>query len=152
MLNLKKFGLQPLMNWLTRVFRPLVPLACMLFASSYDWFSLRYFVFVIDQMPLLWFWLYVSYFEKFCIPYVTWGLFLVGPETFSGPESYNKIQIKVTSMQSLMPIHCFLFEIQNIKNGFAGPASYRVFRETGPWSGRVRGPLCRSLLRCNFTA
>ena len=31
-------------------------------------------------------------------------------------------------MQILMPIHCFVFEIQIIKNGFAGPISYRVFR------------------------
>ena len=37
-------------------------------------------------------------------------------------------------MQSLMPIHCFLSEIQIIKNGFTGPISYRVFRETGPWA------------------
>ena len=35
-------------------------------------------------------------------------------------------------MQSLMPIHCFLFEIQIIKNGFTGPTSYRVFGKTGP--------------------
>ena len=27
-----------------------------------------------------------------------------------------------------------LFEIQIIKNGFTGPISYRVFRETGPWA------------------
>ena len=32
-------------------------------------------------------------------------------------------------MQSLMPIHYFLFEIQIIENGFTGPISYR---ETGP--------------------
>ena len=36
-------------------------------------------------------------------------------------------------MQSLMPIHCFLFEIQIIKNGFTGRKSFRDFRETGPW-------------------
>ena len=35
-------------------------------------------------------------------------------------------------MQSLMPIHCFLLEIQIIKNGFTGPMSYRVFGETAP--------------------
>ena len=35
-------------------------------------------------------------------------------------------------MQSLMPIHCFLFEIQIIENGFTGPISYRVFGEKGP--------------------
>ena len=31
-----------------------------------------------------------------------------------------------------MSIHCFIFEIQIIKNGFTSPISYRVFRETGP--------------------
>ena len=30
-----------------------------------------------------------------------------------------------------MPIHCFLFEIQIIKNGFTGPKSFWDFRETG---------------------
>ena len=35
-------------------------------------------------------------------------------------------------MQSLMHIHCFLFEIHIIKNGFSGLIIYRVFRETGP--------------------
>ena len=57
------------------------------------------------------------------------------------PESHNKnilktlclqscsfhtilIRTKLTSMQSLMPIHCFLLEIQQIiKNGFTGPLS-----------------------------
>ena len=71
---------------------------------------------------------------------------------FSGPESHNKnlmpyvyravlftqvIRAKLVSMQSLMPIHCFLFEIQIIKNGFTGPTTYRVFRETGPWATRT---------------
>ena len=42
------------------------------------------------------------------------------------------IRTKLTSMQSLMPIHCFRFEIQIIYNGFTGPTSYRVFGETGP--------------------
>ena len=42
------------------------------------------------------------------------------------------IRTKLTSMQSLTPIQCFLFEIQVIKNGFTGLISYRVFRETGP--------------------
>ena len=42
------------------------------------------------------------------------------------------IRTKLTSMQSLMPIHCFLFEIQIIKNDFTGPISYRVCRDTGP--------------------
>ena len=37
-------------------------------------------------------------------------------------------------MQSLMPMHRFLFEIQIIKNSLTGPISYRVFRETGPCS------------------
>ena len=46
----------------------------------------------------------------------------------------GKLRTKLTFMQSLMPIHCFLFEIQIIKIGFTGPISYRVFRETGPWS------------------
>ena len=36
-------------------------------------------------------------------------------------------------MQSLLPIDCFLFEIQIIKKGFKGLTSYRVFREKGPW-------------------
>ena len=46
--------------------------------------------------------------------------------------SHNfNIRTKLTSMQSLMPMYCFLFEIQK-KNGFMGPISYRVFRETGP--------------------
>ena len=38
-------------------------------------------------------------------------------------------------MQSLMPIHCFLFWIQIIEKGFMGPISYRVFRALGPWPG-----------------
>ena len=42
------------------------------------------------------------------------------------------VRTKLTSMQSLMPLHCFRFEIQIIKNGFTGPISYPVFRETGP--------------------
>ena len=46
-------------------------------------------------------------------------------------------------MQSLMPIHCFLFEIQIIKNGFTVPISYRVFRETGPRSCMIRLQLTR---------
>ena len=39
------------------------------------------------------------------------------------------IRTKLTSMQSLMPINCFLFEIQIIKNGFTGPITFRVLRE-----------------------
>ena len=31
-----------------------------------------------------------------------------------------------------MPIHCFPFEIQIIKDDFMGPMSYRVFGETAP--------------------
>ena len=31
-------------------------------------------------------------------------------------------------MQSLIPIHCFLFETQIIKNGFTDSISYRVFK------------------------
>ena len=58
------------------------------------------------------------------------GPFLEGTEKFSGPESHKKINLKFTelffshnfntnkvnftSMQSLMPIHCFLFEIRII--------------------------------------
>ena len=86
------------------------------------------------------------------------GLFLEGSETFSGPESHNKnqtlslqscslhtilLQTKLTSMQSLMPIHCFLFEIQITKSGFTGSISYPVFRETGPWSeNRIGWAFC----------
>ena len=78
------------------------------------------------------------------------GPFLEGPEKFLGPDSQNKnlitlslqgfpfhrilIRTKLISMQSLKPIHCFLFEIQIVKNGFTGPIRYRVFRETGPRS------------------
>ena len=36
-------------------------------------------------------------------------------------------------MQSFMPTRFFVFKIQAIKNGFAGPKSFRGFRETGPW-------------------
>ena len=46
--------------------------------------------------------------------------------------SHNFNTNKVNFHASLMPIHCFLFEIQIIKNGFTGPMSYRVFGETGP--------------------
>ena len=49
-------------------------------------------------------------------------------------------------MQSLVPIHCFLFEIEIIKNGFAGPINYRVFRETGP-----RAQLFKSRLTLGVT-
>ena len=35
-------------------------------------------------------------------------------------------------MQSFMPTRFFVFKIQAIKNGFAGPKSFRGFRETGP--------------------
>ena len=35
-------------------------------------------------------------------------------------------------MQSFMPIHFFVFKIQTIKNGLAGPKSFWGFRETGP--------------------
>ena len=44
------------------------------------------------------------------------------------------IRTGLTSMQSLMPIHCFLSEIQIIKDRFTDWISYRVFREMGPWS------------------
>ena len=53
-------------------------------------------------------------------------------------------------MQSLMPIHCFLFEIQIIKNGFTGLISYRVFRETGPWGPFLESPENVSGLRSHF--
>ena len=36
-------------------------------------------------------------------------------------------------MQSFMPTRFFVFKIQAIKNGFAGPKSFRGFREMGPW-------------------
>ena len=48
--------------------------------------------------------------------------------------SHNFNKNKVNFHAKFMPIHCFLFEIQIIKNGFMGPISYRVFRETGPWT------------------
>ena len=35
-------------------------------------------------------------------------------------------------MQSLIPIHCFLFEIEMIKNGFTGPINYRSFEKRAP--------------------
>ena len=35
-------------------------------------------------------------------------------------------------MQSFMPIHFFIFNLQTIKNGLAGPKIFRDFRETGP--------------------
>ena len=37
-------------------------------------------------------------------------------------------------MQSFMPTRFFVFKIQAIKNGFAGPKSFRGFRETGLWA------------------
>ena len=36
-------------------------------------------------------------------------------------------------MQNFMPTRFFVFKIHAIKNGFAGPKSFRSFRETGPW-------------------
>ena len=39
---------------------------------------------------------------------------------------------KKVNFHAKLAIRCFLFEIQLIKNGFTGPISYRVFRETGP--------------------
>ena len=80
-------------------------------------------------------------------PYQSQDTFLEGPENFSGPQSRNKnvkplqftemflshnFHTKLIFMDSLMPIRCFLFEIPVIKNGFTGPISYRVFRETCP--------------------
>ena len=59
----------------------------------------------------------------------SWGPFLEGPDTFRARKATTKIlNLKFTelftSVQSLMAIHCFLFEIQiNF---------YVVFRE-GPW-------------------
>ena len=47
-------------------------------------------------------------------------------------------------MQSFMPTRFFVFKIQAIKNGFAGPKSFRGFRETGPWSVVGDQPLTRS--------
>ena len=49
------------------------------------------------------------------------------------------MRTKLTFMPSLMPTHCFLFEIQIIKNGFTGPISYPVFRETGPRPEKFSG-------------
>ena len=40
-------------------------------------------------------------------------------------------------MQSFMPTRFFVFKIQAIKNGFAGPKSFRGFRETGPLTEHV---------------
>ena len=53
-------------------------------------------------------------------------------------------------MQILRPIHCFLCEIQIIKNGFSGPLSYRVFRETGPGGPFLEGPEKFSGLQNHF--
>ena len=49
-------------------------------------------------------------------------------------------------MQSLIPIHCFLFEIQIIKNDFTGPVSYRSF-EKQVESDRPAGWLCNVFLK-----
>ena len=43
-------------------------------------------------------------------------------------------------MQSFMPTRFFVFKIQTIKNGFAGPKSFRGFRETGPWCPFLESP------------
>ena len=43
-------------------------------------------------------------------------------------------------MQSFMPTRFFVFQIQAIKNGFAGPESFRGFRETGPRRPFLEGP------------
>ena len=40
--------------------------------------------------------------------------------TFTEPFFSHNFNTKLTFMQSLMPLHCFLFEIQIIKNGFTG--------------------------------
>ena len=40
-------------------------------------------------------------------------------------------------MQSFMPIHCLLFEIQIIRKGFTGQIRYPVFQEMGPRSATV---------------
>ena len=39
-------------------------------------------------------------------------------------------------MQSLMPIHFFVFKIRTIENDFADPKRFRDFRETGPRTAR----------------
>ena len=78
------------------------------------------------------------------------GPFLEGPEKFSHPERHSKIAnlmitelsdsmifliwTEVSFIQSFRPIHFSVFKIQVTKNGFAGPKSFRGFRETGPSS------------------
>ena len=78
----------------------------------------------------------------------TRGPFLEGPEKFSHPESHSKIAnlmiaelvncmiflmwTEVPSIQSFRPMHFSVFKIQITKNCFAGPKSFRGFRETGP--------------------
>ena len=66
----------------------------------------------------------------------SWAPFLEGPEKFSGPESHNKNRKPYVSRAGLFTyfkyVHCFIVEIQIIKNGFTGPISCRVFQETGP--------------------
>ena len=50
-------------------------------------------------------------------------------------------------MQSFMPTRFFVFKIKAIKNGFAGPKSFRGFRETGPSSVDLRIEISAMALR-----
>jgi len=77
-----------------------------------------------------------------------WGPFLEGREMFAHPESRNKISnLMITDQlyyhvlnmnrgslhtRSFGCIHHSVFRYSLIKNGFAGPKSFRDFRETGP--------------------
>ena len=81
---------------------------------------------------------------------ITRGAVLEGPEKFSHPESRSKIlnlmikellyshvlntirsSIPYKKFQAYTPL-CFKYRLTKI--GFSGPKSYRVFRETCPWS------------------
>ena len=62
---------------------------------------------------------------------ITKILNLIFPELFFS-RNFTRLGTKLTSMQSLVPIHFFLFETRIIKNGFTGPISYRVFQNMGP--------------------
>jgi len=77
-----------------------------------------------------------------------WDPFLEGPEKFSHPESRTKFSKLITSelfyahilninrgsfhTRSFRRIHLSVFKYRLTKNGFAGPKSFRRFRETGP--------------------
>ena len=82
-----------------------------------------------------------------------WGPFLEGPEKFSHLESRSKISnLMITELvySHILNMNTGFFFIQEVSgvytsvflvNGFAGPKSFRAFRETGPGQKQNRNQI-----------